>query len=113
MPPREVTYERPVAAKLYVHLDNGDQFEAGPADIEKFGYTDPSAAYRRLGTWITAALERNGVDKAHDIRETGLCPIHYAVECALFYDDMPDDQYGDQIAHLARVNLDESGAANA
>lgn len=106
---RDVSYDRPVTAKLYVHLANGEKFEATATDLVKFGFIDPHAAYRDLSAWITAALERNGVEKAHDIRETGLCSIHYAVECALLYDEMPGAREGDEVAKLARVTFEEDG----
>jgi len=44
---RDVSYDRPVAAKLYVHLDNGETFEAKPEDLARFGVVaglSPAAA---------------------------------------------------------------------
>lgn len=55
----EVTYERPVPAKLIVRLDNGEEFPATLEDLGKFGYVDKNTV---LADWRAFVEDAIGSD---------------------------------------------------
>lgn len=106
---REVTFDRPIPAKLMVELANKERFEPKPDDLRKFGLVNASDVYARFEHWLFEKLAANGVP-TRDLTDTGINPIRYLVECCLMYDHMPDDEIAAEIAKLARVTFDEDGA---
>ncbi len=100
----KITYDRPVKARLVVQLDNKEheQWDATDNDVRKFGFVDPHATERRLDEWIWAAFTRHTgeAEPENGLRASRIGPLLYAVECALHYDRMPTDEYGDAVVRL-------------
>ncbi len=85
------TYERPIKATLYVHLDNGDQFEAGPDDLAKFGYVDRLDAYMRIDDRLADTLIAAGlIERRKDIVRAKLNPLRYLAETAVCHPALLD-----------------------
>lgn len=75
-------YERPVPATLIVRLENGDEWEAGAADLEKFNLVDRSAAYWEWEKAYEKAL-REHAGFTGDITNARLNAVRYLVETAV------------------------------
>lgn len=85
------SYERPIKAALYVHLDNGDQFEAGPDDLAKFGYVDRLDAYMRFNERLADTLMSAGLIERHkDLVRAKLNPLRYLAETAICHPSLLD-----------------------
>lgn len=93
----EVTYDRPVGAKLMVRLDNGDEWEATAEDAAKFGYVNALAAYWRFTDALTTAFTKHGLlnDGLRDLTRCEINPLRYLVECAVVY-----SEFGDTLTHM-------------
>lgn len=89
MPSNAVTYSEPIPAKLLVRTESGREWEATPEDIARWGYVSQRVAYDRFSDWLYAVLRRGGAADV-SVDETPVNCIRYAVECAIFYDHMPD-----------------------
>ena len=81
----DVTYDRPVKATLIVRLDNGDEWEAGPDDWDRFGLGKRLDIYTRAERMLRDAL---GIRDRWDDHE-GPNLIRYLIECAVMYDHSP------------------------
>lgn len=78
------TYDRPIQARLQVHLENGESWEATPEDLEKFGYADHRGTYARFANALWDVLHaRDLIDR--DITEAMLNPVRYLVEAVVAY----------------------------
>lgn len=75
------TYDRPVAGKLVVELANGECWDAGPADLAKFGLVRALDAYVLVDEKLCQALE----GLVDDIAAAELNPLRYLVEVCLCY----------------------------
>jgi hypothetical protein len=72
------TYERPHKATLYVHLDNGEVFEAKPEDLEKFNLVSRHEAYMTFDDAWSKILRRDDLVTG-DITNALLNPVRYLV----------------------------------
>ena len=100
---RNVTYDRPVAAKLTVSLDNGETWEATPEDLRHFGYVSRSEVYRNFRGTLISALDGAGLlddDTRRDLTDTELNPLRYLVEVAV--------SYPDELPRLAQRSADDA-----
>ena len=78
------TYDRPVKATLIVRLDNGDEFEAGPDDLAKFGYVSRSGAYAAFNDYLAGILVDAGLIERHkDITSARINDLRYIAELAI------------------------------
>lgn len=83
---RNVTYDRPVNAKLMVVLEDGETWEAKPEDVRKFGYVDYLDAYTTFERTLREQLVAGGVlSERSDLTEAALNPVRYLVELCLCY----------------------------
>jgi hypothetical protein len=101
----KVSYDRPVEAKLYVHLDNGEQFEAGPEDLKRFRLVRDLDAYMVFETKLREVLSEAGLIE-RDTTEACLNPLRYLVETALCYPELldhPEHEGWKAIAELEQV----------
>lgn len=76
------SYERPVEAKLIVRLENGQEWDAGAADLEKFNLVDRHAAYWAWEQAYERAL-REHAGFTGDITNAKLNAVRYLVETAV------------------------------
>lgn len=99
------TYDRPMKATLYVHLENGDQWEVGVADLEKFNLVDRHDAYMAFDDALTRILSTAGLIN-RDVTDAHLNPVRYLVETAVAHPDLLDhpDHHGWQpVAEAERI----------
>lgn len=95
---REVTYDRPVPAKLLVvRLGNGDEWEAGPDDWSKFGLVRALDAYAAFERHVRTVLTDAGLLKG-DLTKAQINPLRYIVELAINYPEL--------LAHPEMVDTD-------
>lgn len=81
-----VTYDRPVNAKLFVHLDNGEKWEANPDDLQKWGFINGHDAYIRWERHIAGVLRAGGMmTDDDDMTDSELNPLRYITELILCY----------------------------
>jgi hypothetical protein len=85
--PSHVTFDRPVKAKLLVRLDNGEEFEPRPEDLDKFGLGYKITLYERAKNMLLEALELGTTDDADE--DTAAQSVRYMIECALMFDHSP------------------------
>lgn len=86
-----VTYDRPVTAKLVVQLDNGETFDARSEDVAKFGYVEARGAYMAFRRHVAKVLEdANLIGRAGDLTNTAINPIRHLVEMAINYPELLD-----------------------
>jgi hypothetical protein len=78
----EITYDRPVAAKLLVRLETGEEWLATAEDLAKFGYANRIDAYIRWDNHLTGLLADAGLIRK-DLTTARLNPLRYLVELAL------------------------------
>jgi hypothetical protein len=91
------TYDRPVKARLVIKLENGEEWEATQADLDKFKLVGRLDAYSA----VCAALKRCGMDT--DRRHASL---RYVIERTLAYVDLPvnfDDVEGEDYPVVREV----------
>lgn len=85
----KVTFQRPVAAKLWVRLANGDEWIAGPDDLAKFGLGNKLDLYIRARNMLAEGIGLEpGEIPGNDRYETANL-VRYLIECALMYDHSP------------------------
>lgn len=82
-----VTYDRPVDAKLVVQLSNGERWDATEADLKRFGLAERSEMYAAFDVALRDALTSNGVPVS-DITDVELNPLRYLVEVVICYPDL-------------------------
>lgn len=82
------TYERPVQGRLFVHLDNGESWEATPQDLTRFRLVERLDAYGQFRRALEAALARAGIDAAATTAVLG--PVRYLVEIAIMHPELLD-----------------------
>lgn len=80
-----VTYDRPVRAALIVRLDNGDEWEAGPEDYERFGLGRRLDIYDRAEKMLREGL---GIEPGSRLPD-GPILVRYLIECAICYRHSP------------------------
>ncbi len=101
-------YARPVKAALYVHLDNGETFEAGPEDLAKFGYVDRLDAYMRFHDRLADALIAAGLVERHkDLTRAKLNALRYLAEVAICHPALLDHQ-DMQTTHAEIVAIEQA-----
>lgn len=84
-----VTYDRPQEAKLHVHLENGETFEASKEDLQKFGYVDRYVAYRSFANRLDTILREAGLLDSYDaLTSAKLNPLRYLAELAIIMPDL-------------------------
>lgn len=81
------TYQRPVEAKILVHLDNGEAFEATPGDLEKFGLVNARDAYMIFNDELCRLLTDAGLIDG-DLTDAKLNALRYLVETAIVNPDL-------------------------
>lgn len=117
------SFDRPVQGKLWVRLENGEEWEARPEDLEKFRLRDPVELYARFNRLLVEGLELEpGTDLTEGDVLEGANLVRYLAECALVYDHSPwadehgkpwpEDDGGESFqerlrAYLLRAVLDE------
>lgn len=84
------TYDRPVEATLHVHLANGETFEAGPADLAKFGLVKPRDAYLAFADHLRGLLQGANLI-GRDLTDARLNPVRYLVDLAINNPNLLDD----------------------
>lgn len=85
-----VTYNRPVTAKLIVRLDNGDEWEIRPEDLDKFGLARKLDLYVRASKMLADGLRLDpDTDLTRDPEHAGANIVRYLIECAIMYDHSP------------------------
>lgn len=82
------TYERPVQGRLFVHLDNGESWEATPQDLTQFRLVERLEPYGQFRRALEAALARAGIDA--DATTATLGPVRYLAEIAIMHPDLVD-----------------------
>lgn len=75
-----VTFDRPIAAKLIVRLENGDEFEPTPKDLYKFGLASRADAYFNFTKNLRKVI---GEDSRLD--EGDISMLRYFVERSVFH----------------------------
>jgi hypothetical protein len=84
-------YQVEVKGSLWVHLENGDSFEAGPDDFRKFRLVEKSAAYMAFHDHLYKIFNAAGLtDREKRITDARLNPIRYLVELAINYPELLD-----------------------
>ena len=81
------SYERPIRGRLVVVLDNGEQWDATPADLEQFGAVKRLDAYLNFIRHLRNILHAAGLLDG-DLTDTALNPIRYLVELAVMNPDL-------------------------
>lgn len=82
-------YSRPVEAKLYVHLANGEKFEATKDDLANFGYVDRLDTYIRFSDHLAQALVAAGLIERHKhLTRAKLNPLRYLAETAICHPEL-------------------------
>jgi hypothetical protein len=99
------SYSRPVGAKLYVHLDNGEKFEAKPEDLANFGYVDKLDVYMRFDARLAKVLMDAGlIEREKHITDTKLNVVRHLVEVAINYPDLLDHpEMADEYAQIVEI----------
>lgn len=82
------TYDRPVEAKLHVHLANGDSWEARGEDLERFGLVKRLEAYSTFARQLGEALECSDLLPDGDLTSAQLNPVRYLAELAICFPDL-------------------------
>lgn len=98
MPKPDVTYDRPVKATLVVRLDNadGEEWEATPEDLAKFGYVDRQEAYFLFRKHYAEALCAAGLsgddapDGYRDVAYAETSPLRHLVDTAILMPELLD-----------------------
>lgn len=102
------TYDRPVKATLLVRLENGEEWEATPEDLEKFHLVNRLDAYMTFNRALTKALTEQGLlggDGPRDLTDTELNPVRYLGEISITMPhllDHPEHEGWKMIADLER-----------
>lgn len=107
----ETSYDRPVKAKLFVHLDNGEMFEAGPDDLAKFRLVDRLDAYMALQRKLSAVLAGAGLldydnpvdGEYRELVDAELNPLRHLAEVVLVMPDLADNPDYDGWADVASL----------
>ena len=86
----EASYERPLKAKLIVRLENGEEWEATAADLEKFDLDRPSAAYYRFDQALGKLLGAAGLIEREDVTRSRLNHVRYLAELTICHPDLVD-----------------------
>lgn len=77
---RDVTFDRPLKAKLIVRLENGDEFEPTKEDLKHFGLIDPVDAYANFNRNL-----RKIVGAEDELCAGDLCTLRYFAERSILY----------------------------
>lgn len=83
------TFQRPVKGKLWVRLDNGDEWIAGPDDLAKFGLAVRLDLYVRARDMLAEGLGLPPGEIPGDDRYDAANLVRYLIECAVMYDHSP------------------------
>lgn len=86
----EASYERPLKAKLIVRLENGEEWEAGAADLERFNLDRPTEAYCRFDRALGELLGAAGLIDRKDVTRSRLNHVRYLAELAICHPDLLD-----------------------
>lgn len=86
------TYDRPVEAKLHVHLANGETFEATEEDLKRFGYVDSQATFSLMYHRLISTFQEAGlIDHNYsDVSNFHIAPLITFFTNALRYPDLLD-----------------------
>lgn len=104
---RNVTYDRPVKAKLMVSLNDGDEmWEATAEDLAKFGLFYGYDAYKVWHDWMVDLLDKGGLLPDRDLTDAMINPIRYTVELAMTYPELL--YHPDQTDIRSRIRAIES-----
>lgn len=79
------TYQRPRTATLIVRTEDGDEWKATEADLDRFGYTKPSDLYARAADMVAEACGITDWAHAPEAAQA----VRYLIECAICYDHSP------------------------
>lgn len=86
------TYDMPIPAKLVVHLDSGENWDATPEDLEKFNLVTRHDAYVSFDRTLDKILRAAGLlGENRDLTDAKLNPLRYLVEMAVAHPDMLAD----------------------
>ncbi len=97
------TYQRPVKATLYVHLDNGEQFEAATEDLANFGYVKRLDAYTAFDDRLRDILHAAGLIR-RETTESRINVIRHLVEVAINYPNLLDHrEMQPEYAEIVRI----------
>jgi hypothetical protein len=85
----KITYDRPVNARLIVRLENGEEWNATPDDLTRFGLVRRLDAYGAFDDRLRTLLDDAGlIDR--EATEAELNPVRYLVETAICYPELLD-----------------------
>lgn len=108
------TFNRPVAGRLVVMLDNGDSWDATPDDLMKFRLADPYEGYRRFNNKLVEVMANAGLlGGGDDATDLALNPMRYFVELSIMYSnnellDHPEHDMWKDLVHMEKA-LREAG----
>jgi hypothetical protein len=98
-------FERPIVGKLLVRLDNGEEWEAKDADLDRFGLVMRDAAVAAVHDELVRAIDDSGVYRDLTRPPYGdmvVNSIRYLTECAIMgYDHAWDLDEGDDPRDMA------------
>lgn len=100
----DITYSREINAKLHVHLENGETFEATPQDLTKFGYVSRSKAHSMVYDRLLSIMQDAELfdsDNYRDISDLEIAPIYSLVTTILMYPHLINHE--DNKATFARI----------
>jgi len=110
------SFDRPVKGQLWVRLDNGDEWKAGPDDLGKFGLGNKLDLYVRARDMLAEGLGLPPGEIPGDDRYDAANLVRYLIECALMYAHSPwanekgepwaeDAEYGDDVREALQAAL--------
>lgn len=95
---------RPIEATLMLKTKD-EMWSATEEDLRLMGFVRSLHAYGRFSDWVYEHMKRLGIEG--DITDTKASAARYAIECALMYDHMPDDDVADELLLGIDDGLDE------
>lgn len=102
------TYDRPVEAKLFVVLDNGEKFEAKKEDLKKFGYVKSLDAYMNFNNHIDKILRNAGlIEDGEDLTSTMINPLRYIAELSCVMPELLNHPEHEDV-HEAIIQLEKT-----
>lgn len=83
----EASYDRPIKARLWVHLETGESWEATDVDLGQFRLIGVNDAYMRFDDALTEVLTEAGLIDG-DLTDARLNPLRYLAETAICHPDL-------------------------
>lgn len=115
----DITYDRPIPAKMVVRLATGEEWDATTADIALFARPVLEAAYYRFHDYLQGTLIHQGVDLGfkQDIVNSPLNLIMSLAQTIFYFGFEPsehmtaaDSAHLAALDHLCRAGIEAAGA---